>query len=48
MGYPEGSVYLRSLLQMRKDHNLQSWVVFADLIKASNSIDHKLIFALLE
>ena len=33
---------------MRKEHNLQSWIVFADLIKAFDSIDHKLLFALLE
>ena len=48
MGCPEGSFSLRSLLQMRKEHNLQSWVVFADLIKAFDLIDHKLLFALLE
>ena len=48
LGYAEGSFSLRSLLQMRKEHNLQSWVVFADLIKAFDSIDHKLLFALLE
>ena len=33
---------------MRKEHNLQSWIVFADLIKAFDSIDHKILFALLE
>ena len=48
LGCAEGSFSLRSLLQMRKEHNLQSWVVFADLIKAFDSIDHKLLFALLE
>ena len=48
MGCPEDSFSLRSLLQMRKEHSLQSWVVFADLIKAFDSIDHKLLFALLE
>ena len=29
-------------------HNLKSWVVFADLVKAFESIDHKLLFVLLE
>ena len=48
MGYPEGSFFLRSLLQMRREHNLQSWVVFTDLIKVFDSIDHKLLFTLLE
>ena len=48
MGCPEGSVILRSLLQMRKEHNLKSWMVFADLIKAFDSVDHKLLFVLLK
>ena len=48
MDCPEGSFFLHSLLQIRKGHNLKSWVVFADLIKAFDSIDHKLLFALLE
>ena len=48
MGCLEGSFSLRSLLQMRKEHNLQSRVAFADLIKAFDSIDHKLLFVLLE
>ena len=29
-------------------HNLKCWVVFADLVKAFESIDHKLLFVLLE
>ena len=48
MGCPKGSFSLRSLLQMRNEHNLQSWVVFADLIKDFDSIDHKFLFVLLE
>ena len=48
MGCPKGSFSLHSLLQMRNEHNLQSWVVFADLIKDFDSIDHKLLFVLLE
>ena len=32
-GCPEGSFSLRTLLQMRKEHNLESWVMNADLIK---------------
>ena len=42
MDCPEESFSLRLLLQMRKEHNLQSWFVFADLIKAFNYTDHKL------
>ena len=48
MGCPEGSISLRSLLQMRKEHNLQSWVVFDDLIMDFDYIDHEFLFALLE
>ena len=33
---------------MRKEHNLQSWIVFSDLNKVFDSIDHKLLFVLLE
>ena len=48
MGCLEVSFFLRSLLQMRKEYNLQSWVVFVHLIKPFNSIDHKFLFALFE
>ena len=48
MSCPEGSFSLRSFLQMRKKHNLKSWVVFADLLKSFDSIDHKCLFSLLE
>ena len=48
IGCTEYSFSLRSLLQMRKEHNLQSWVVFADVFKSFDAIDHKLLFALLE
>ena len=47
MGCLEGSFSLRSLLQMRTEHNLKSWAVFADLIRAFDYIDHKLPFSLL-
>ena len=33
---------------MRKDHDLNTWVVFADLLRVFGSINHKLLFALLE
>ena len=47
-GCPEGSFSLKSLLQIRKEHDLNSWVVFADLIKAFDSIHHGLMFELLK
>ena len=33
---------------MRGKHDLNTWVVFVGLIKAFDSINHKLLFALLE
>lgn len=45
---PEGSFSLKSLLQMRKEHDLNSWVIFVDLIKNFDSIHHGLIFELLK
>ena len=48
MGCSEGYFSLHSLLQIRKEHNPQSWVVFVDLIKPFDSIDHKFICVLLE
>ena len=47
-GCPEGSLSLKTLLQMCKEHDLNSWVVFADLIKAFDSIHHGLMFELLK
>ena len=47
-GCQEGSFSLKSLLQMRKEHKMNSWVMFADLIKAFDSIHHGLMFELLK
>ena len=47
-GCPDGSFSLRTLLHMRKEHDLKSWVVFVDLIKAFDSIHHSLLFILLK
>ena len=47
-GRLEGSFSLRTLLQMRKEHDLESWVIYADLIKAFDSIHHELLFRILE
>ena len=33
---------------MRKEHDLESWVMYADLIKAFDSIHHELLFRILE
>ena len=33
---------------MRKEHDLESWVMYADLIKAFDLIRHELLFRILE
>ena len=33
---------------MRKEHDLKSWVMYADLIKDFDSIHHELLFRILE
>ena len=47
-GCLEGLFSLKSLLQIRKEYNMRSWVVFADLIKAFDSIHHGRMFELLK
>ena len=47
-GCPDGSFLIRTLLQMREKHTLNPWVVFVDLIEASDSIHHELLFILLK
>ena len=39
---------LRSLLQVRRKHNLPSWTLFVDLEKAFDTVRHELLFKLLE
>ena len=33
---------------MRKEHDLESWVMYADLIKAFDSVHHELLIRILE
>ena len=47
-GCPDGSFSIKTLLQMRKEIDKSTWVVFVDLIKAFDSINHELLFKLLE
>ena len=43
-GCPDGSFSIKTLLQMRKGTDKSTWVVFVDLIKAFDSINHGLMF----
>ena len=47
-GCPDASSSIKTPLQMRKEMDKSTWIVFADLIKAFNSINHELLFKLLE
>ena len=46
-GCTDGLYVLRSLLQTRRHHNQESWVLFIDIVKAFDSVSHELLFALL-
>jgi Reverse transcriptase (RNA-dependent DNA polymerase) len=46
-GCTDGIYVLRSILQTRRHHNLESWVLFADIVKAFDSVSHELLFELL-
>ena len=47
-GCPNDSFSIKTLLQTRKETDKSTWVLFVDLIKAFDSINHELLFKLLE
>ena len=47
-GCQEGSFTLKSLLHLRRQHNLDTFVVFADLVKAFDTSNHELMIQILE
>ena len=48
LGCRDGLFVLKTMLTMRKNHNLQSYVAFVDLVKAYDTANHKLLLTLLE
>ncbi len=48
LGCRDGLFVLKTLLTMRKNHNLSSHVAFVDLVKAYNTANHNLLLDLLE
>jgi hypothetical protein len=48
LGYQDGLFVLKTLLTMRKNHNLPSYVAFVDLVKAYDTANHELLLTLLE
>ena len=47
VGCQDGIFTLRTVLHTRHNHNLPSYVAFIDLVKAFDTANHKLLFALL-
>jgi hypothetical protein len=39
---------IKNALQMRKQHGKETWAVFVDLVKAFDTADHQLLFAILK
>ena len=48
LGCRDGLFVLKTMLTMRKNHNLQSYVAFVDLVKAYDTANHELLLTLLE
>ena len=48
LGCRDGLFILKTLLTMRKNHDLPSHVTFVDLVKAYNTANHALMFGILE
>jgi hypothetical protein len=47
-GCQHGLFVLRSALETRRQHDLPTWALFVDLVKAFDTVNHDLLFALLE
>ena len=48
VGCQDGSFTLKTLLHIRRQHNLPSFFAFVDLVKACNMANHKLLIEILE
>jgi hypothetical protein len=47
-GCQDALFVLRSALETRRQHDLPTWALFVDLVKAFNTVNHELLFPLLE
>jgi len=47
-GCPNAVSPLKTAIQLRREHKLESFVVFVDLVKAFDTINHKLMILVLE
>ena len=48
VGCQDGSFTIKMMLHLQRNHNLQTWVLFADLVKAFDTSNHALMDKLLE
>ena len=48
VGCQDGRFTIKTLLQLRHTHNLPTWVLFTDLVKAFNTSNHVLIIKVLQ
>ena len=47
VGCQDGSFKIKKMLHLRHNHNLPTWVMFADLVKAFDTSNHVLIIKIL-
>jgi hypothetical protein len=47
-GCQDGIFVLRAALETRRYHDLPTWALFVDLVKAFDTVNHALLFAILE
>ena len=48
VGCQDGTFMIKTLLHLRHNHNLPTWVAFADLFKAFNTSNHALLISILK
>ena len=47
VGCQDGTFTIKTLLHLRHNHNLPTWVAFADLVKAFDTLNHQLMVMIL-
>ena len=47
VGCQDGTFTIKTILYLRQNHNLTTWVAFVDLVKASDTSNHALLIAIL-
>ena len=47
VGCQDGTFTIKTLIHLRQNHNLPTWVAFTDLVKAFGNSNHELLIAIL-